>query len=52
MPFFTIFAGALGFIAVTGVETLLLPSHVHVERQATLAAARQAILALASSNAC
>jgi len=46
-----IFAGALYVIAVTAAGTLLLPRHVHVERQPTLAAAPEDISTLASSNA-
>lgn len=50
MTIWTILAGGAGVLALAAAGTLLLPRHVHVERQATLAAAPEAVLALAASN--
>ncbi|MEM6372939.1 MAG: SRPBCC family protein [Pseudomonadota bacterium] len=50
MTIWTILAGGAGLIALTAAGTLLLPRHVHVERQATIAAAPADVLALAASN--
>lgn len=50
MTIWTILAGGTGMLVLAAAGTLLLPRHVHVERSATLAAAPEAVLALAASN--
>ena len=50
MEVWTIITGGVGVLAVAAVATLALPRHVHVERQATLNATPDAVLALAASN--
>ena len=50
MTISTIIAGGIAAIAVLGAATLLLPRHVHIERQAVLSASPQDVLALAAGN--
>ncbi len=50
MNILTLLGGGTAVIAVTAACTLLLPRHVHVQRQATVAAAPEAVLELAASN--
>lgn len=50
MNIWTIIAGATGAIALLVAGTMLLPRHVHVEREATLKATPEIIIKLASSN--
>ncbi|WP_299726632.1 SRPBCC family protein [uncultured Tateyamaria sp.] len=50
MTIWTILASSAGVVALAAAGSLLLPRHVHVERQATLSAAPEAVLALAASN--
>ncbi len=50
MTIWTFLTGGVGVIALAAVGALLLPKHVHVERQTTVAAAPEDILALAASN--
>lgn len=50
MSVWTILVGGVGVIALAAASTLLLPRQVHVERQATVSAAPEAVLELAASN--
>lgn len=50
MNIMTLLTGGVGAIAILAAGTMLLPRHVHVERQALLNAEPQAILELAASN--
>ncbi|WP_299484301.1 SRPBCC family protein [uncultured Roseibium sp.] len=50
MTIWTIVAGSVGVVALLGAGTFLLPKTVHVQRQATLSAAPETILALAASS--
>ncbi len=46
----TLFTGGTGALMILVAGTFMLPRHVHVERQATMDATPEAIIALASSN--
>ncbi|MEO0402335.1 MAG: SRPBCC family protein [Pseudomonadota bacterium] len=50
MTVLTLIGGAVGIVALAAVGSLLLPRHVHVEREATLSGSAEAVLALAASN--
>ncbi|MEO0767350.1 MAG: SRPBCC family protein [Pseudomonadota bacterium] len=50
MTLWTILASGAGVVAIAAAGSLLLPRHVHVEREATLQADPEAVLALAASN--
>lgn len=50
MTFLTIAGSAAALLALGVAGTMLLPRHVHVERQALLDADARAVLALAASN--
>lgn len=50
MNIMTLLAGGAGAIAILAAGTMLLPRHVHVERQALVNAEPQTIIALAASN--
>lgn len=50
MTIWTILAGGTGLLASTAAGTLLLPRHIHVERQAEVGADPATVLALAASN--
>ena len=50
MTIWTILGGAAGVLVLAAAGSLLLPRHVHVERQATLPGEAEAVLALAASN--
>lgn len=50
MNIWTIAAGGLGMVAVVAAGALLLPRHVHVERQAAFDTTIDAVIALAASN--
>ena len=50
MTIWTILGSGVGVLALAAVGTLLLPRHVHVERQATLPGDAEQVIALAASN--
>jgi len=50
MAILTIVSGVAGVLVVAAAATMLLPRHVHVERQVMMESSVQDILALASSN--
>lgn len=51
MTVWTILGGGAGVLALAAAGSLLLPRHVHVERQATLPGDAEQVIALAASNA-
>lgn len=50
MAILTIVSGVAGVLVVAAAATMLLPRHVHVERQATMDSKADDILTLAASN--
>ncbi|MEP3280123.1 MAG: SRPBCC family protein [Stappiaceae bacterium] len=50
MNIWNVVAGGTGLLAIAVIGSFLLPRHIHVERQATLTAAPEVILELATSN--
>ncbi|WP_415404022.1 SRPBCC family protein [Tateyamaria sp. SN3-11] len=50
MTIWTILGGGAGVLALAAAGSLLLPRHVHVERQATLPGDAEQVIALAASN--
>ncbi len=50
MTLWTLLLGGLGVVAISAAGTMLLPRHIHIERQSTLATTPDAILALATST--
>ena len=50
MTIWTILGGGIAVLALAAAGSLLLPRHVHVERQASLPGDAAAVIALAASN--